>query len=199
MPPPVIPCASVHCLYVNVNTDGPRPEGEVGIPEIICSPTASRDTAKSERDREITADTSNPNLAADTEACWVVKDELVDVEFAAHSGVLRSAVGMNRYEAGDALVTGSTGDCWCVSRARFDAKYRPDSPTCAGQSGRYRNLPAVIRAKQMAVAFRVARSAGGDVLQGIAGDWLVQYAPGDYGVVARARFEAVYQRVATPT
>jgi hypothetical protein len=48
----------------------------------------------------------------------------------------------------------------------------------------------------MNVAFSVARSAGGDLLHGAAGDWLVQYAPGDYGVIARARFELVYRLVA---
>jgi hypothetical protein len=54
-------------------------------------------------------------------------------------------------------------------------------------------VPQRIRGKQMAVAFSIARSTGGDVLRGAAGDWLLQYAPGDYGVVARARFEAVYR------
>jgi hypothetical protein len=138
-------------------------------------------------------DLGNPDLAADAAACWAVKDELVAVEFAPATGELRSAVGINRYEAGDALVTGSTGDRWCVSRDRFDAKYRPESPTRSGQPGLYRNLPAPIRAKQMPAAFSVARSAGGDVLRGAAGDWLVQYAPGDYGVVAHARFDRVYR------
>jgi hypothetical protein len=32
----------------------------------------------------------------------------------------------------------------------------------------------------MSVRFSVARSAGGDVLRGNAGDWLVQYAPGAF-------------------
>jgi hypothetical protein len=135
-----------------------------------------------------------PQLAADPDACWVSKDEVVAVEFAAQPGELQSAVGLNRYAAGDALLTGSTGDAWCVSRERFDAKYRPEAPARAGQPGLYRNLPTPILAKQMTVAFAVPRSAGGDLLQGAAGDWLVQYGPGDYGVVARARFERVYRR-----
>ena len=37
------------------------------------------------------------------------------------------------------------------------------------------------------------RYAGGDVLCGEAGDWLVQYAPGDHGVVAQDRFARVYR------
>jgi hypothetical protein len=45
----------------------------------------------------------------------------------------------------------------------------------------------------MGVAFTVARSAGGDVLQGNTGDWLVQYAPGDHGIIERTRFERVYR------
>jgi hypothetical protein len=133
------------------------------------------------------------DLRADAGAHWVVKDEVVTVDFARAGGDLQSAVGSNRYAAGDALVTGSTGDRWCVSRDRFDAKYRPEGVIAAGEPGRYRNVPQPIRGKQMTVAFSIARSTGGDVLRGAAGDWLVQYAPGDYGVVVRARFETVYR------
>jgi hypothetical protein len=138
----------------------------------------------------------NPDLAADGAACWVVKDEVVRVEFALTAGVLQSAVGLNRYAEGDALLTGSTGDRWCVSRDRFDAKYRPEPPVLPGRPGRYRNLPVPVLAKRMAVAFRIARSAGGDVLRGNAGDWLIQYAPGDHGVVAQMRFDSVYRVLA---
>jgi PGDYG protein len=134
-----------------------------------------------------------PDLNADIDAVWAVKDELVTVEFAIAAGALESAVGTNRYAAGDALLTGSTGDRWCVSRDRFDEKYRAAPPTQAGHSGRYRNLPAAVRAKRMAVPFSVARTAGGDLLCGAAGDWLMQYAPGDFGIVASARFSSVYR------
>ena len=134
-----------------------------------------------------------PDLNADIEAVWAIKDELVTVEFAVAAGTLESAVGTNRYAAGDALLTGSTGDRWCVSRARFEAKYRAEPPTRAGHSGRYRNLPVAVRAKRMAVPFSVARAAGGDLLSGAAGDWLMQYAPGDYGIVAQDRFVSVYR------
>jgi hypothetical protein len=149
----------------------------------------------------------NPDLTADGGARWVVKDEVVSVEFAETAGTLESAVGLNRYCAGDALLTGSTGDRWCVSRDRFDAKYylvAPATPGPAGalpgqagatpgQAGRYRNRPVALLAKRMTLAFTVERSAGGDVLRGEAGDWLVQYAPGDHGIVAAARFDRVYR------
>jgi len=58
----------------------------------------------------------SPDLRADSGACWVVKDEVVSVEFAVAAGVLESAVGPNRYAAGDALLTGLA--------ARFDSVYR---------------------------------------------------------------------------
>ena len=134
-----------------------------------------------------------PDLLADNDAVWVVKDEVVLVEFAAGAGSLTSAVGTNRYATGDALLTGSTGDRWCVSRGRFDAKYRPEGWTQPGRAGRYRNLPVEVRAKKMRLAFSVARTVGGDVLYGDAGDWLMQYAPGDFGVVANQRFATVYR------
>ena len=106
---------------------------------------------------------------------------------------LQSAVGTNRYAVGDALITGSTGDRWCVSRNRFEAKYAAEAPTASGHPGNYRNRPTPVRAMRMDAPFEVRRSAGGDVLRGEAGDWLMQYAPGDHGVVAKDRFARVYR------
>jgi hypothetical protein len=137
----------------------------------------------------------NLDLSQDANARRVVKDETVSVEFAAAEGELMSLEGPNRYVRGDALITGSTGDRWVVSRERFDAKYVPaDAAVSHGEAGAYRNRPAVVLAKQMHEAFTLARSAnGGDVLRGAAGDWVMQYAPGDYGVVQAARFAKVYR------
>jgi hypothetical protein len=137
----------------------------------------------------------NLDLSQDANACRVVKNETVSVEFATAEGELMSLEGPNRYVHGDALITGSTGERWVVSRERFDAKYIPaDAAVAHGQAGAYRNRPAVVLAKQMHEAFSLARSAnGGDVLRGAAGDWIMQYAPGDYGVVQAARFAKVYR------
>ena len=138
---------------------------------------------------------NNPDLTKDPEARLAVKDETVWVEFATETGDLISTVGRNRYQPGDALITGSTGDPWCVARDRFDAKYDPLPPTVRGERGRYRNRPAMVLAKRMQTAFSVSRAASGDVLHGAAGDWLLQYAPGDHGIVERTRFERVYRLV----
>jgi hypothetical protein len=107
---------------------------------------------------------------------------------------LISREGPNSYRADDALITGSTGDRWSVSRDRFDAKYIPVAPVEAGEDGRYRSKPLPVLARQIGEAFTLARSSGGDVLQGQAQDWLLQYAPGDFGIIENARFQRVYRR-----
>lgn len=126
-------------------------------------------------------------------ARWYVKHEIVLVQFAGTAGAIRSREGLNHYAAGDALITGSTGDRWSVSRDRFDAKYLPEPGVMAGHAGRYRNRPAAVLALQQHTAFSVAREAGGDVIHGQAGDWLMQYAPEDHGIVQAEKFARVYQ------
>jgi hypothetical protein len=134
------------------------------------------------------------DLQSDAAARRVVKDETVAVEFAAQPGELMSLEGPNRYARGDALVSGATGERWVVSRERFDAKYFPAEATLAhGEPGAYRNRPTVVLAKHMDEPFTIVRSAGGDRLTGAAGDWVMQYAPGDYGVVKAERFAKVYR------
>jgi hypothetical protein len=132
-------------------------------------------------------------LRGDPHAGSYVKEEVVQVQFAPADGALVSRVGPNHYRAGDALVTGVDGDTWCVSRGRFDAKYRPAGGQLHGQPGPYGNLPQPVLARRMESAFRCRRQVGGDWLEGAAGDWLLQYAPGDHGICASARFARVYR------
>jgi hypothetical protein len=123
------------------------------------------------------------------------KNETVDVEFALAGGFVQSREGRNSYAVGDALITGSTGDRWSVTRDRFDAKYRPSPATKAGENGRYANIPLPVLAQQMSRDFSIERQAGGDVIHGRAGDWLLQYSPGDHGIVESAKFSKVYRRI----
>jgi len=64
----------------------------------------------------------NIDLRLDPRAREYIKSEVVQVVFAQDDGELVSREGPNRYTVGDALITGSTGDRWCVSRDRFDGK-----------------------------------------------------------------------------
>jgi PGDYG protein len=134
-------------------------------------------------------------LRTSTRAATYEKHETVDVEFALTGGSVPSREGANHYSAGDALITGSTGDRWSVTRDRFDAKYAPVAPTRSGENGRYANIPAPVLAQQMLQAFSIERTTGGDVIHGKPGDWLMQYAPGDHGIVEAAKFAKVYRRI----
>src|SRR5258706_15050955 len=102
------------------------------------------------------------DLRTDPNAALFVKDEIVEVAFAAGDGELISREGPNRYHAGDALITGSTGDRWSVSRDRFDAKYQPLPPLPAGGGGRHRPppVPALWKPKSPPIV-RGASPAGG--------------------------------------
>lgn len=136
---------------------------------------------------------SNTDLRADPQSRLYCKQEQVSVEFAVVSGELMSREGPNRFEPGDALVTGSTGDRWCVERSRFDTRYQAVPPLVQGENGLYANRAIPVHAKQIDEPFQVERRVGGDVLSGNAGDWVLQYAPGDYGLVENTRFQAVYR------
>jgi|GEM_PF-258563 len=133
------------------------------------------------------------DLRTDPRARQYVKQEVVDVRFAATAGSIQSREGANRYAAGDALITGSTGDHWSVSRDRFDAKYLPMPGVVHGQDGQYQNKLMPVLAMQQTQAFAVERSQGGDIIHGHAGDWLMQYAPGDHGIVENSKFQKVYR------
>ena len=135
------------------------------------------------------------DLYNDPDAGRYVKNEVVRVCFAKSAGELISQEGPNRYDAGDAIITGSTGNRWVVSRDRFDAKYEPVAPLTHGGDGAYRNKPIPVPAKQIHEPFSISRSAGGDRLQGRAGDWLMHYGPQDFGIVEKKRFEQVYRRL----
>jgi hypothetical protein len=138
----------------------------------------------------------NVDLRNDPAAQPYVKDETVTAAFAAADGELASLEDPNRYRRGDAVITSEAGERWVVSRERFERKYAPaEDGLTHGDAGPYRNRPAAVLAKRMDAPFSIARSATGDVLHGAAGDWIVQYAPEDFGVVQAERFARVYRRL----
>lgn len=135
-----------------------------------------------------------PDLARDPAARRARKRPVeVAVRFAERAGTLATGEGDVRYEQGDAIVTGAAGDCWPVPRERFLATYDAVGPTHAGDSGAYRKRAALVHARRMSGPFAVTLSADRGVLRGGAGDWLVQYSPGDLAVVDAAIFASTYE------
>ena len=143
-------------------------------------------------------DFESVDLRQDRRAYWYVKDETVQVVFACYAGRLASREGPNRYRAGDALITGSGADRWSVSRDRFDQRYQPIPPVPHGSDGAYRSKPLPVLATQIPEPFTARRCVAGDLLSGSPGDWLLQYAPGDWGIAEDARFRRLYRRCPDP-
>jgi hypothetical protein len=133
------------------------------------------------------------DLRQDPNASRYVKDETVQVVLARSAGTIASREGVNHYRRGDALIVGSSGDRWSVARDRFDARYLAVPPLRHGADGAYRSRPVPVLARRIAEPFTVRRCPAGDLLQGGAGDWLLQYAPGDWGIVDAAKFRRLYR------
>ncbi len=122
----------------------------------------------------------------------VKRDIPVHVFFADQAGSLQTREGMVTYEKGDALVTGLDDESWPVSRHLFEAKYTADTGTEPGWEGAYRPVSNPVWTVRIHEAFAVALPEGKGVLRGKPGDWLVQHAPGEYGIVDETIFEKSY-------
>lgn len=120
----------------------------------------------------------------------------LEVRFAGAPGVLETLEGPVRYRAGAALVRGLRGERWPVERGPFELRYEPAPGTTAGSDGPYRRRPGVVLARRLTAAIEVPVGAEGDRLRGRQGDWLLQYGPGEYGVVAPDIFADTYELLA---
>ena len=115
------------------------------------------------------------------------------MQFTPVACTVQTSEGVVHARPGDAIITGTAGERWRVSRARFPDKYRPVPPTVAGESGRYVSLPNRILTVPMTEAFEVLLADGISRLNGRAGEWLVDYGDGSLGIVSRAIFASTYK------
>lgn len=128
-------------------------------------------------------------------AIYRKRPRLFAVEFAHTTQTIATLEGPVLCRPGDAIVTGIVGEQWPVPPDVFPSKYEAVAPTRTGESGQYRSLAQTVRAVQLRAPLEVALSAGRGRLLGVAGDWLVQYAPGDCSVVRDAIFRSTYECV----
>jgi hypothetical protein len=119
----------------------------------------------------------------------------IDVRFTPVDCTVHTPEGVVHARAGDAIITGTAGEQWRVSRSRFADKYRPVPPTLAGEAGRYVSLPNRIMAVPMTEAFEVLLADGVSRLSGRPGEWLVDYGDGSLGIVSQAIFATTYEIV----
>ncbi len=114
------------------------------------------------------------------------------VRFAREAGTLQTLEGPVPYAAGDALLTGTAGERWPVTRERFLRDYVPESPAKGGD-GHYIKRPAPVWALCMSEAFSIRLEGSNALLRGLTGDWLVQYGAGEYGIVRADIFAESYE------
>jgi hypothetical protein len=122
-------------------------------------------------------------------------ERVIDVRFAEEGCIVRTAEGAVRAKPGDAILTGTSGENWRVSRPHFSDKYTPVAPTVEGSAGRYRAKPYEVLALRMDEQFRVILTDGVSELTGRAGDWLVDYGDGSLGIVSPLVFGKTYEIV----
>jgi hypothetical protein len=87
---------------------------------------------------------------------------------------------------GDYIMTGTRGENWPIPVEKMKETYDIIDDSTAAKK------PLPVPAKQMQEDFFVTVSWSTDKLQGKPGDWLVQYGPGDYGVVEASIFDETY-------
>ena len=117
----------------------------------------------------------------------------ITVRFTPIACTVQTSEGVVHAMPGDAIITGTAGEHWRVSRARFPDKYRPVPPTVAGEAGQYVSLPNRIMAVPMTGAFEVLLADGVSRLRGAPGEWLVDYGDGSLGIVSEAIFANTYE------
>jgi hypothetical protein len=125
---------------------------------------------------------------------WARKlERTVQVRFADGDCDVRTREGVVMARHGDAILTGAQGEQWRVSCARFAGKYRPEPGVRHGEPGTYRSLPYRVQALRAPGPFLVLLADGVSRLEGLAGDWLVDYGDGSLGIVAPEVFATTYQ------
>lgn len=105
------------------------------------------------------------------------------------SEVIQTLEGPVTAAPGDVVLTGVTGEEWPVARPKFESGYD------VLQEGVCCKRPVLATATQMAQAFSVKVGWADEPIQGQAGDYLLTYGPGDFGVVRRDIFEQTYEVV----
>ena len=130
----------------------------------------------------------NPELSEDPEAFKTAKKPIpLGFRFAETDETIETKEGPVTATAGDAIMTGTEGEQWPIPREKFEQTYDVLDDSTASK----KNIP--VYAKEMAEQFQVKVSWSSDLLQGEPGDFLVQYGPGDYGVVGREIFRKTYK------
>jgi hypothetical protein len=137
-------------------------------------------------------DCNSMDLQNDPNALAVIKKPIpLKVEFAKENGTISTKEGEQPFKAGDAIMTGTQGEKWPIPANNFKETYE----VVDAAKGLYAKKNIEVLAVQMNQGFTVNVSWSEKPLVGKAGDWLVQYGKGDFGIVDRQIFKETYDVV----
>ena len=129
-----------------------------------------------------------PDLSQDPDGFETAKKPIpLGFRYAEADETIETKEGSVGARAGDAIMTGTEGEQWPIPAEKFAQTYDDLGDGTAAK----KNIP--VFAKEMIEPFQVKVSWSDDLLQGEAGDYLVQYGPGDYGAVGREIFGKTYK------
>ena len=110
--------------------------------------------------------------------------------FAAKEEIVQTLEGAVTAKAGDAILTGTKGERWPISRDKFEQTYDYSAPT-----GVCSKKPILVDFEKMDEPFEVKVGWSAEPIKGKAGDYRLTYGPGDFGVVASEIFAETYEEI----
>ena len=130
----------------------------------------------------------NPDLSQDPEGFETAKKPIpLEFSFTDTDQTIETKEGSVQARAGDAIMTGTEGEQWPIPIEKFKQTYDDLGDGTAAK----KDIP--VFAKEMSEPFQVKVSWSSDLLSGERGDYLVQYGPGDYGIVGKDIFLKTYK------
>ena len=130
----------------------------------------------------------NPDLSQDLDGFETAKKPIpLQFRYADDEETIQTKEGPVSAKKGDAIMTGTEREHWPIPAEKFEQTYDVLVPGLAAK----KDIP--VFAKEMLGSFQVKVSWSDDLLQGEGGDYLVQYGPGDYGVVGKEIFGKTYK------
>jgi len=137
---------------------------------------------------EVIGRDEEPNLSEDPDAFETAKLPIpLEFRITKEDEIISTIEGPVSAMAGNIIMTGTEGEEWPIPAEIFDQTYDILEPGRAAK----KDIP--VFAKEMVEPFQVKVSWSDDLLDGKAGDYLVQYGPGDYGVVDAVVFKKTYR------
>ncbi len=127
-------------------------------------------------------------------SAYISKPIPLHIVFAAQTGVIQTLEGPVSHQVGDAIVTGTAGERWPISRERFERTYRPaDQMGRMGRDGWFVKEPVVVQAVRAQADARVSLGGERGTLAAQGGDWILTGPAGDSWVVADGIFQQMYE------